>query len=66
MDRASYFDRLTASAERIANHAAYPGKAEAVRQCLDDLDDLVLAGRITAAQREALRAILRGWRPTAA
>jgi hypothetical protein len=60
MNGASYFDRLVASAERIARHADYPGKEEAVGQCIEDIDDLAIAERITAEQREMLRAVLLG------
>jgi hypothetical protein len=58
MNGTSYFDRLIASAERIARHADYPGKQQAVDQCIEDIDDLAVAERITAEQREALRAVL--------
>jgi hypothetical protein len=60
MNGISYFERLIASVERIARHADYPGKDQAVGQCLEDIDDLVLAQRITAEQRERLRAVLVG------
>jgi hypothetical protein len=60
MNGTTYFDRLVASAERIARHAHYPGKEQAVDQCIADIDDLVLAERITAEQRETLRAVLLG------
>jgi hypothetical protein len=58
MNGASYFDRLVASAERIARHAHYPGKDQAVGHCLEDIDDLMLEERITAEQGERLRAVL--------
>jgi hypothetical protein len=60
MNGTSYFERLVASAERIARHMDYPGKDQAVDQCLADLDDLACAQRITAEQHERLRAVLRG------
>jgi hypothetical protein len=60
MNDSSYFERLVASAERIARHADYPGKDQALGQCIDDIDDLALARRITAEQRETLRAVLLG------
>jgi hypothetical protein len=60
MNGKTYFDRLAASAERIARHANYPGKDEAVCHCLEDIDDLVLDERITAEQRDRLRAVLLG------
>jgi hypothetical protein len=58
MGNTSYFERLVASVEQIARHAYFPGKGEAVDQCLDDLEDLVLAGRITAEQRGVLHEAL--------
>ena len=71
MNGTPYFDRLFASAERIARHADYPGKEQAVGQCLKDIDDLAIAERITAEQRETLRSVLlgsvtRGLSPTSA
>jgi hypothetical protein len=60
MNGTSYFDRLVASAERIARHADYPGKEEAVGQCIEDIDDLAISDQITAEQREILRALLLG------
>jgi hypothetical protein len=60
MNGTSYFERLVASAERIARHAHYPGKDQAVDQCIADIDDLVVAERITAEQRERLLAVLQG------
>jgi hypothetical protein len=60
MNDTSYFDRLVASAERIARHADYPGKQQAVDLCIEDIDDLATAERITAEQREVLRAVLLG------
>ena len=58
MNGLTYFERLTASAEMIARHANYPGKDEAVHRCLEDVDDLLLAGRINPEQRDVLRGIL--------
>jgi hypothetical protein len=60
MNGASYFERLLLSVERIARHAEYPGKDQAVEQCLEDIDDLVEAQRITHEQRESLRTVLLG------
>jgi predicted DNA-binding protein len=60
MDNISYFERLVASAERIARHADYPGKEQAMELCLEDIEDLTLAGRITAEQRIVLREVLLG------
>ena len=62
MDRTppSYFERLVASAERIARHAAYPGKQQAVDHCVEDVEDLIASERITAEQGEILLNILSG------
>lgn len=54
----SYYERLRASAERIARHVAFPGKQDAMEQCLVDLEDLLITGQITAEQRDSLREIL--------
>ncbi len=56
----AYFQRLVASAERIASHADFPGKGEAVDQCIEDIGDLMLCGRITADQHDVLRRVLMG------
>ncbi len=60
MISSEYFERLVTSAERIARHAYYPGIDEAIEQCLEDIDELMHAGRITAEEREALRIVLLG------
>ena len=56
----AYFERLIRSAETIARHAHYPGKPEAVEQCVEDVAELSRSGRITAEQGEVLLAIIRG------
>ena len=60
MISSDYFERLVTSVERIARHAYYPGIDEAIEQCLEDIDELMHAGRITAEEREALRLVLLG------
>lgn len=60
MNHATYFERLAYSVERIAHHAYYPGKEEAVEDCLEDIEELSLEGRITAGQRDLLREVLEG------
>jgi len=57
---ASYFERLVATAKRIARHAAYPGKQQAVEHCVEDVEDLIASGRITADQGAILLEILSG------
>lgn len=56
----SYYEHLVASVSRIARHAYYPGIEQTLDQCLEDIDALQAADRITAAQREALRLIVLG------
>ena len=58
MDDATYFERLAANVSRLARHPTFPAKQQAVDLCLEDIDDLSLAGRITAEQADALRATL--------
>ena len=60
MNAASYFSRLVSSVSRIAGHAHFPGKDEAVDQCLEDIESLVFEGQITAEQGDVLREILQG------
>jgi len=66
MNSANYFERLVASVERIARHAYYPGIDQAIAQCLEDIDELLLDGHITVDEREALRFVLLGISMTAA
>jgi hypothetical protein len=60
MISSEYFERLVTSVERIARHTYYPGIDEAIEQCLEDIDELMHEGRITAEEREALRIVLLG------
>ena len=60
MISSNYFERLVTSVDRIARHAYYPGIDEAIEQCLEDIDELMHAERITAEEREALRIVLLG------
>lgn len=55
-----YFERLTASARRIAHHASYPSKAQAVEHCREEVEHLIEVGRITAEQGSVLLEILAG------
>jgi hypothetical protein len=54
----SYFERLIESVTLIARHPEYPRKSEAVDQCRQDVEDLLLDGRIDPEQAEVLREIL--------
>ena len=58
MDDATYFERLAANVARVAHHPHFPAKTHALELCLQDIDDLSLAGRITAEQAGVLRALL--------
>ncbi|MBV8488845.1 MAG: hypothetical protein JO161_11245 [Planctomycetaceae bacterium] len=58
MDRTTYFEKLVGSVTRIARHAYYPGKEEAVEICLEEIEDLADAGRISDVQLAALRDLL--------
>ena len=60
MNDASYFERLAANVSRLARHPDFPAKQQAVDLCLEDIDDLSLAGRITAEQAGVLRETLLG------
>ena len=59
-DDATYFERLAANVARIARYPHFPDRQQAVDWCLKDIDDLSLAGRITAEQAGALRETLLG------
>ena len=60
MNDASFFERLAANVSRLARHPYFPAKQQAVDLCLEDIDDLSLAGRITAEQAGVLRETLLG------
>ena len=63
MDNASYFEKLVGSLSRIASHSYYPGKEDAVEQCLEELEEIRLSGKISAEQSATLRDILLGEEP---
>jgi hypothetical protein len=56
----SLFEKLVHSVGRVARHNYYPGKEQAIDQCVEDIADLTSSGRITVEQGEALREILLG------
>ena len=58
MDNATYFDSLVGSVTRVVRHSYYPGKEEAIELCLEEVEDLLAAGRITAEQLTTLRELL--------
>jgi hypothetical protein len=65
MNSPGYFARLVACVQGVACHAYYPSIDQAIDQCLEDIDDLMHSGRITAEQREALRCLVLGVKLTA-
>ncbi|QDV39283.1 hypothetical protein [Tautonia plasticadhaerens] len=66
MNDMTYFDRLVASTRRIARHSWHPGKEKAIELAVEDINDLLVAGRISVPQRDVLRGILLGGRSNAA
>ncbi len=63
LDNATYFQKLKGSVTRIARHAFYPGKDEAVELCLEEIQDLRDTGRIDHEQFATLRDVLLGDEP---
>jgi NTE family protein len=60
LDNAVYFEKLVGSVTRVARHSYYPGKEEAIELCLEEIQDLEHAGRITGEQQALLRELLLG------
>ena len=52
------FERLEQTATMIARHAEYPGKAQVVAECLDDIEDRWEQGQLSLEQRFQLYAVL--------
>ncbi len=52
------YSRLQRTLAMIANHPYYPGKAETIQECLDDLDAHYRKGEINLEQRSRLTTIL--------
>ena len=63
VDKSSYFEKLVGSLSRIASHSYYPGKEDTVEQCLEEVEEIRLSGRITAEQSATLRELLLGEEP---
>ena len=63
MDKSTYFEKLVGSLSRIASHSYYPGKEDTVEQCLEEVEEIRLSGRITAEQSATLRELLLGEEP---
>jgi NTE family protein len=64
VDNVAYFEQLVESLSRIAGHSYYPGKGETVERCLEEIEEIRLAGRITAEQSATLRELLLGDEPS--
>ena len=60
MNNTGYFERLVLGVQRVGCHAYYPDIDQAINQCLEDINDLMRLGRITAEQREELRLLVLG------
>ena len=45
-------------ADMIARHPDYPGKRDVVEECVEDIVERSLQGRLTPSQRDELLAIL--------
>jgi hypothetical protein len=60
MNNSGYFERLVLSVQRVGRHTYYPGIDQAINLCLEDINDLMRLGRITAEQREELRLLVLG------
>ncbi|WP_254053298.1 hypothetical protein [Singulisphaera sp. GP187] len=52
------FKRLERTVNLIARHPFYPGKPEAVHDCLDDLEDRYRDGSLTHEQKSILVSLL--------
>jgi len=50
MNQLYHFERLKESAGLITRHPDFPGKAEVIDQCAEDIDGLVRSGGITGEQ----------------
>jgi hypothetical protein len=58
MNNTGYFERLAMCVQRVARHSYYPGIEQAIDQRLDEVDELMHLGRITAEQRGVLRSLV--------
>ncbi|WP_406699734.1 hypothetical protein V5E97_12830 [Singulisphaera sp. Ch08] len=52
------FKRLERTVNLIARHPFYPGKSEAVHDCLDDLEERYRDGSLTHEQKSVLVSLL--------
>ena len=52
------FERLERTTDVIARHPYYPGKHEAVQECLGEIEDHCRQGHLSYEQRTRLLAIL--------
>jgi hypothetical protein len=59
-DYTQLFRRLERSTTLIVRHPDFPGKAEAIGRCRDDIEDRFHQGLLTDEQRSRLLSILDG------
>jgi hypothetical protein len=59
-DHNQLFRRLERSTSLIVRHPDFPGKAEAIKRCRDDIEDRFHQGMLTSEQRGYLLSILDG------
>jgi hypothetical protein len=59
-DHGQLFRRLERSTILILRHPEFPGKADAIRRCRDDIDSRFHQGMLTGEQRSHLLSILDG------
>lgn len=59
MNDTTYLERLSANVMRLVRHPGFADKRQAIELCLEDIDDLRLAGRITDEQARVLCRALR-------
>jgi hypothetical protein len=53
-----YYEKLLGVAKRIIGHVTLLGRHETVERCLEEVGDLIAAGRITADRGAVLAGIL--------
>jgi hypothetical protein len=66
MNDTTYFERLVTTTQRIARHPWHPGMQQAIDLAVEDVEGLVLDGRISGPQGDVLREILLSDRTNAA
>jgi hypothetical protein len=59
MTKTNDYQRLERAARLIARHPFFPGKDDAVADCIDDIEERCRLGLLSAEQRSRLIAIVR-------